>query len=106
MNIFVGNLNTATTEEQLQLLFTTYGRVNSVKIIKDFETDISRGYGFVEMDDNEEGNIAIRRLNKSNFMMNDLDISQAIPRPTPQNSITQASRDSGGARNNSMKRKR
>ena len=59
MNIFVGNLSYNTTDEALRELFAPYGEVTSAKVIKDRETSRARGFGFVEMPNEEEGRAAI-----------------------------------------------
>lgn len=64
MNIFVGNLNFQTTEEQLQDLFLPFGEVSSVKIVTDKFSGRSRGFAFVDMPDQTEGENAINNLNK------------------------------------------
>ena len=79
MNIFVSNINYATREEQLQELFSEYGEVNSAKIITDRETGRSRGFGFVEMND-DEGKNAIEQLNQYEFQGKMLNVSEAKPR--------------------------
>lgn len=63
MKIFIGNLNFQTTEEQLQNLFTPFGEVESVKIITDKFSGRSRGFGFVEMQNQEQAQKAINELN-------------------------------------------
>ena len=55
MNIYVSNLNYRTGDQELEQLFAEYGTVSSARIIKDRETGRSRGFGFVEMDSEEEG---------------------------------------------------
>ncbi len=67
MNIFVAKLNFSTEEEDLRQCFEAYGDVDSVKIIMDRETGRSKGYGFVEMPDEEAGRQAIEDLNNSEF---------------------------------------
>ena len=54
MNIYVGNLAFGVTQDELAEAFTSFGRVNSVKIIMDRETGNPRGFAFVEMTDNNE----------------------------------------------------
>ena len=61
MNIFVSNINYVTIDYQLQDLFSEFGEVTSCKIITDKETGRSRGFGFVEMSD-EEGQQAVERV--------------------------------------------
>ena len=79
MNIFVSNINYATKDYQLQELFSEFGDVQSCKIITDRETGKSRGFGFVEMSD-EEGGQAIESLNGKEFNGKQLNVSEAKPR--------------------------
>ena len=65
MNIFIAGLNYNMSEAELGELFAEYGEVVSVKIIMDRETGRSKGYGFVEMADDEAGDKAIAALNLS-----------------------------------------
>ena len=62
MNIFVGNLSYETTEDSLRTLFEQHGEVTSAKVIKDRETGRARGFGFVEMPNDEEGRAAISAI--------------------------------------------
>lgn len=62
MNIYVGNLSFQASEEELRQLFEQHGEVQSVKIIKDRDTNRPRGFAFIEMED-EAGNAAIEALN-------------------------------------------
>ncbi|MDL1913454.1 MAG: RNA-binding protein [Bergeyella sp.] len=80
MNIFISNLNYNTVESELQALFENYGEVDSVKIILDRETGRSRGFGFVEMSDNDEALKAIGELNQREFKTKVLNVSEARPR--------------------------
>jgi RNA recognition motif-containing protein len=68
MNIFVSNLNFRIRERALAELFKPYGEVTKVRIIKDRETKKSKGYGFVEMPNEEEARKAIEALNGSTQM--------------------------------------
>ncbi len=79
MNIFVSNINYATKEHELQDLFSEFGEVSSAKIITDRETGRSRGFGFVEMSD-DEGGQAIEALNQKEFNGKVLNVSEAKPR--------------------------
>ncbi len=65
MNIFVARLNFKTKKETLQEVFSKFGEVASAKIIKDKETGRSKGYGFVEMPNDEEAKKAIAALNET-----------------------------------------
>ncbi len=80
MNIFVSNLNYRISDAELQDLFSAYGEVNSAKIIKDKETGRSRGFGFVEMKNDEDGNKAIEALHQTDFKGRNLVVSEAKPR--------------------------
>jgi RNA recognition motif-containing protein len=63
MNIFVARLNFKTSQEDLEKAFSQFGQVVSAKIVKDRDTGRSKGYGFVEMSNDEESNKAIAALN-------------------------------------------
>ena len=65
MNIYVGNLNYKVREEDLQQVFGQYGTVDSAKVIKDKHTGRSKGFGFVEMKNDEEAQRAIDGLNNT-----------------------------------------
>lgn len=80
MNIFVGNLNYRLQEEALEQVFAEYGTVESVKLITDRETGRARGFGFVVMTNDEEGNNAIENLNGSEMMGRELVVNEARPR--------------------------
>jgi RNA recognition motif-containing protein len=77
MNIYVGNLNYAATNEDLENLFSEYGAVDSAKVIIDRETRRSKGFGFVEMSNDEEGKQAIESLNGTDFMGRPLKVDQS-----------------------------
>ena len=77
MNIFVSNLSFHTTEEDLNTMFSTYGIVKSVKIIIDRVTNRSRGFGFIEMANDEEGQKAIEMLNNKDVQGRLLSVSVA-----------------------------
>lgn len=80
MNIFVAKLNYATTEDTLRSAFEFFGEVDSVKIIIDRETDRSKGYGFVEMPNDEEGQAAIDAINGSQLDGREIVAKKAEPR--------------------------
>lgn len=80
MNIYVSNLNFSTTSESLQELFAAYGEVESAKIITDRESGRSRGFGFVEMPNDTEGQNAISGLHDTDFEGKTIGISVARPK--------------------------
>jgi cold-inducible RNA-binding protein len=80
-NIFVGNLNFNTSEDELRQLFEAYGQVDRVSIMTDRETGRSRGFGFVEMSSSEDGEKAIAALNGSQVGGRTLNVNEARPKP-------------------------
>lgn len=80
-NIFVGNLNFNTGEDELRQLFEGYGQVDRVSIMTDRETGRSRGFGFVEMANAEEAERAIAALNGSQMGGRTLNVNEARPKP-------------------------
>ncbi len=80
INIYVGNLPYGTNENDLKDLFEGYGRVDSAKIILDHFTGRSRGFGFVEMAEREEGMKAIEELDSKDFEGRSLRVNEARPR--------------------------
>lgn len=80
MNIYVGNLSFKTEESELRSEFEAYGRVSSVKVITDRDTGRSRGFAFVEMDDDEEARQAIEGLNGKDVSGRTLKVNEARPR--------------------------
>ncbi|MCJ7515950.1 MAG: RNA-binding protein [Dehalococcoidia bacterium] len=80
MNIYVGNLATDVTEDELREQFTAFGAVTTVSIIKDKYSGQSRGFGFVEMAAKAEGEAAIAGLKGKTFKDRTLDVNEARPR--------------------------
>ena len=80
MNIFVGSLPYATTDEELEAAFTEYGEVSSARVIMDRYTGRSRGFGFVEMPNQEQAEAAIRAMNGKDFQGRALTVNEARPR--------------------------
>ena len=80
VNIFVSNLSFKFNEDSLNQLFQAYGTVNSSKIITDKFTSKSRGFGFVEMPNDEESHKAIEGLNESEHDGRNISVSVAKPR--------------------------
>lgn len=82
MNIYVGNLSWNLTEEDLQNLFTPYGEVTSAKIVTDkFNNNRSKGFGFVEMPNDGEGQAAIAGLNGSEVDGRGIVVNESQPKP-------------------------
>jgi RNA recognition motif-containing protein len=79
-NIFVGNLDFNTSEDDLRHLFETYGQVDRVSIMTDRETGRSRGFGFVEMANAEDGEKAIAALNGNQVGGRKLNVNEARPK--------------------------
>ena len=79
MKIYVGNLPNSVTEQELQELFSTYGAVISARIIKDKFTGQPRGFGFVEIEDNDAAQAAINGLNGTECKGQRLRINEARP---------------------------
>lgn len=80
MNIYVGNLPYTTDDRELEDLFAQFGQVASARVITDRETGRSKGFGFVEMNDNAEAESAIAALNESEMDGRSLRINEARPR--------------------------
>ncbi|HJL81970.1 MAG TPA: RNA-binding protein [Gammaproteobacteria bacterium] len=80
MNIYVGNIAWSMTEDELNALFSEFGTVSSAKIITDKYSGRSKGFGFVEMDDDAAGESAIEALNDSDQNGRNLRVNQARPR--------------------------
>ena len=80
MNIYVGNIAFDATDEDLRTLFEEHGEVTSARIIKDRYSGNSRGFGFVEMSDDEQGKTAIEKINGYDFMGRSLKVNEARPR--------------------------
>jgi len=80
-NIFVGNLNFNATEEAVRSLFERYGAVNSARIMTDRDTGRSRGFAFVEMENETEADQAISALNGYQMDGRALNVNEARPKP-------------------------
>ena len=81
MNIFVSSLSFSAKREDLAELFAAYGEVTSARIIINRDTRRSKGYGFVEMPNDDEANAAINALNGSEHMGRTINVAQANDRP-------------------------
>jgi RNA recognition motif-containing protein len=80
MNIYVSNLSFNTSDAELSNLFSTFGEVSSAKVITDRETGRSRGFGFVEMPNDEEGKEAMAGLNNKEVEGRAMSVSVAKER--------------------------
>jgi RNA recognition motif-containing protein len=80
MNIYVGNLSWSMTDDDLMNLFTEYGSVTSAKILKDKMNGRSKGFGFVEMEDDEAAKSAIASLNETEIQGRKLIVNESQPR--------------------------
>jgi len=79
-NLYVGNLSWGATQDDLYELFSQYGKVTRAQVISDRETGRSRGFGFVEMEDDAEAQRAIDALNGYNHDNRPLMVNEARPR--------------------------
>lgn len=80
MNIYIGNLNYRVREDDLKQVMEEYGAVTSVKIIKDRETGKSKGFAFVEMQDDAAGKKAIEELNEAEYEGRQMVVKEARPK--------------------------
>ena len=79
MRIYVGNLSFNTGEQQIEQLFAIHGAIESVKIIRDQATGRSRGFGFVEMSNDDQGREALQTLDQTEFEGRRLTVNEAKP---------------------------
>ena len=80
MNLHISNLSYNISDEDLRLLFADYGEITSAKVIMDRETGRSRGFGFVELSDDELAKKAIEELNQASYDGKVINITEARPR--------------------------
>lgn len=99
MNIYVSNLSYSTDAESLQQLFSEYGEVTSANIITDRETGRSRGFGFIEMTNDDEAQKAIEELHEANFEGKTINVSVARPRTERSDNRGGFNRGGGGGYN-------
>ena len=109
MNIFVGNLTNEVTEEDLTNLFSEFGQVKEVKVIRDMFTQQTKGFGFVEMPGLAEAQKAINGLNTKEFKGKKLVVNEARPKTDNRKRFTgggggRSSGGSGGGRQNNRRR--
>ncbi|MCK4539474.1 MAG: RNA-binding protein [Candidatus Krumholzibacteria bacterium] len=80
MKIYVGNMSYDTSEDDLRTAFEAHGTVDSVAIISDRDTGRPKGFGFVEMSNDDEAKAAIEALNEKDLMGRTLKVNEARPR--------------------------
>ena len=85
MNIYVGNLDFKVNENDLKEIFEEYGKVSSAKIITDKFSGRSKGFGFVDMEDNDEANKAIKELNGATYVNREMVVNEARPKKNNYN---------------------
>jgi RNA recognition motif-containing protein len=82
MNLFVSNISRTVNDEALQALFSQFGEVTSVKIVSDKYSGESKGYGFIEMRNDNQALEAIKKLSNAHFFGRNLVVSKARPKTT------------------------
>ena len=80
MNIYVAHLSWGTKSDSLKELFAQFGEVSSANVVTDRETGRSRGFGFVEMPNDEEAQAAIAAINETDFEGRTISVAEARPR--------------------------
>lgn len=103
MRIYVGNLSYRTEEPELEQLFASLGQVASVRLVRDHETGRSRGFGFVEMNDDEQGRAACDALNQQEFEGRRLTVNEAKPQERREGGFSRTNGSRGGNDNRSRR---
>lgn len=98
MNIYVGNLSYTVTEEELQKAFEAFGQVASVSIIRDKFSNQSKGFGFVEMPVQAEGQAAVEGMNGKDLKGRAMNVNEARPRTDDRRSSGAGKRPGGRLR--------
>lgn len=80
MNIYIGNLSSEVSEEDLKNLFSEYGNITSVKVIKDMYSGTSKGFGFIELSNQTEAQKAINYLNGKELKGKSIVVNEARPK--------------------------
>lgn len=98
-NLYVGNLASEVTQEDLLVNFSQAGKVKSVNIIKDKFTGTSKGFGFVEMETEQDAAEAVKRFNGGELCGKTITVSEAKPKKDGIGSGNRGGRSGGGFRN-------
>ena len=93
MNLYVSNLGDQITDESLRAIFATHGEVNSSKIIKDHSNGSSRGFGFVDMPNDQEAQRAMEKINGVVVNGRNVSVKQARPRAEPKGTFIERLRN-------------
>ena len=82
MNLYVGNLSYETRESDIQAAFAAFGKINEVRMITDRDTGRSKGFGFVDMPNDQEARAAIQGLNGKEIQGRAVTVNEARPKET------------------------
>ena len=93
MNLYVSNLGEQITDESLRAVFATHGQVSSSRIIKDHSTGFSRGFGFVDMPNDQEAQNAMDKINGAIVNGRSVSVKEARPRPERKGSVIERLRN-------------
>ncbi len=91
-NIFVGNLSIDTSEQGLRTLFEAFGQVLSVRVVKDRDTEVPRGFAFIEMSSDTEAQAAIEGLNGTTIDGRRVNVNEARPKDIDSSIVQQQMR--------------
>ena len=91
-NIFVGNLSISTSEQALRALFSAFGQVLSVNVVNDRDTEVPRGFAFIEMGSDAEAQAAITALDGTIVDGRRVSVNQARPKKSDASTIQQQMR--------------
>lgn len=105
MNIYIGNLHEQVKESQVRDLFSKFGSIVNINVITDMETGLTKGFGFVEMNEANDGRKAISELNGQEFMGNALEVEEAKPRPQSANKFMLDARKTKEDKQNSFRKR-
>ena len=97
--LYIGNLSYDITESELNELFSQKGKVVSVKIISDHQSNRSKGFGFLEMSSKEESEAAISAFNGYDLKGRPMKVNESVDKPPRRKSRNDRERGGGGGRN-------